>query len=119
MSKTAQQDTPCVIHIESLGYPEVARAAHVEGAVALRLNIGSDGRVKSIAKLDGPDILAAAAEANASTWVFSSDRERTSDVQYEYRLEPAAASERVTPEVRFDLPSHVLILMPARPIYVN
>lgn len=70
-------------------------------------------------KIDGPDILAKAAEANALTWVFDTNEETDLDVRYDFHLGPPATSESVAPKVTFDLPSHVLITVPAWPIIVN
>lgn len=111
--------TFCVTHVESLDYPRVARAAHVDGTVVIRLLVGADGHVKAATKVSGPDVLAQAAKANALKWVFKTDRQRNLDVRYEFRLGPAATSEAVTAKVSFDFPSHVLISVPARPIIVN
>ena len=113
----AQEPAPqCVEHVESLTYPEIARAAHVQGVVILQIVVGKDGKVMSASRRSGPAILAKAAEDNAVRWVFRPDEPRTTELRYEFRLGPAATSANVVPQVSFDFPDHITILMPALPI---
>ena len=51
-------------------YPDVARAAGIEGDVALRVYVSSDGRVTDIRVLDGPPILARAAVEAVQQWQY-------------------------------------------------
>jgi TonB family protein len=53
-------------------YPDVARAAGIEGDVALRVYVSSDGRVTDIRVLDGPPILARAAADAVQQWQYQS-----------------------------------------------
>jgi TonB family protein len=53
-------------------YPDVARAAGIEGDVALRVYVSSDGRVTDIRVLDGPPILARAAAEAVQQWQYQS-----------------------------------------------
>jgi len=117
--QTASEIAPCVIHVESLDYPPVALAAHVDGVVVLRLSIESDGHVQSIEKLSGPGALTNAAEGNARKWVFKAGQQKKVEVRYEFRILAPTGSDRPLTEVQFDLPFHVLILSPARPVIAN
>ena len=106
---------PCVAHVESLEYPEVARAAHIDGIVSLRLKVALDGRVDSVEKLSGPEILAKEAEKNAGRWVFFREPHvNTVEVQYEFRLTQPRSDSRVPAAVKFDLPTKVLVTAPER-----
>jgi TonB family protein len=53
-------------------YPDVARAAGIEGDVALRVYVSSDGHVTDIRVLDGPPILARAAAKAVQQWQYQS-----------------------------------------------
>ena len=51
-------------------YPDVARRAGIEGDVALRVYVSSDGRVTDLKVLDGPPILARAAVEAVQQWQY-------------------------------------------------
>jgi TonB family protein len=51
-------------------YPDVARWAGIEGEVTLRVFIGADGTVRSIAPLSGPSVLARAAMRAVEQWRY-------------------------------------------------
>ena len=53
-------------------YPDVARAAGIEGDVALRVYVSSEGRVTDLKVLDGPPILARAAAEAVQQWEYQS-----------------------------------------------
>jgi TonB family protein len=53
-------------------YPEVARQAGMEGVVTLDVVIGSDGAVKRLTPVSGPDLLVQAAAAAVESWKFES-----------------------------------------------
>ena len=57
-------------HSVAPAYPDVARQAGVEGDVALRVYVSSDGRVTNLKVLDGPPILARAAVAAVRQWEY-------------------------------------------------
>lgn len=54
---------PAVIELPAPSYPELARAAEVEGRVVLRALIGKDGKVRDVLVLSGHPMLNDAAEA--------------------------------------------------------
>ncbi len=110
---------PCVIHIESPDYPELFRAAALDGTVVLRINIDKDGQVASVRVVEGPALLASESVRNVKTWVFAPAEQSNIEVRYEFRLEPPGTDKKVTPKVAFDLPSHVLIVSRRRATIVE
>jgi TonB family protein len=59
-------------HSVAPAYPEVARAAGIEGDVALRVYVSGEGRVTDVRVLDGPAILARAAVEAVRQWQYQS-----------------------------------------------
>ena len=57
-------------HSVTPAYPEVARAAGIEGDVVLRAYVSSDGRVTDLRVLAGPPILARAAVEAVQQWRY-------------------------------------------------
>lgn len=53
-------------------YPEAARRAGTQGFVALDVVIGTDGAVKRLTPVSGPELLVQAAAAAVETWKFES-----------------------------------------------
>jgi protein TonB len=51
-------------------YPDIARRSGLSGAVRLRLDVGADGKVKSVTILDGPQVLANAAKEAVLQWRY-------------------------------------------------
>ena len=76
---------PRVTDHAPLIYPAIARAAHVQGPV--RLKITTDGRaVSSVEAVDGPPILVKAATENAQTWKFVEHTPGTFEVTFDFRF---------------------------------
>lgn len=50
------------IQSDFVEYPAAARAAHVQGTVVLQIQVGADGKVKSIKTISGPPMLIQAAK---------------------------------------------------------
>jgi protein TonB len=63
-------EEPVRISIDPPLYPDVARAAGVEGTVLVRVLVGKNGRIRNVIFIDGPDALRKAAEDCARTAVF-------------------------------------------------
>ncbi|MGH9679489.1 MAG: energy transducer TonB, partial [Candidatus Acidiferrales bacterium] len=59
-----------VEHSVAPAYPEVARKAGIDGNVALRVSVSSEGRVTNVKVLDGPSILARAAVDAVEQWKY-------------------------------------------------
>jgi protein TonB len=63
-------EEPVRVSIDPPVYPDVARAAGVEGTVLVRVLVGKNGRVKDVIFIDGPEALKKAAQDCARTAVF-------------------------------------------------
>lgn len=62
------------IHLEKATppeYPPLARLAHIEGKVILKLKVSEDGSSSNVTIVSGHEMLRAAAEKAASSWKFS------------------------------------------------
>ena len=55
---------PVATHVESIGYPDFARAAQIQGSVDIEIIISSDGGVSSTNAVSGHPVLKQAAEKN-------------------------------------------------------
>lgn len=66
----AVDEEPVRVSIGQPAYPEVARAAGVEGTVLVRVLVGKNGRVKDAIFVDGPEAFKKAALDCARTAVF-------------------------------------------------
>lgn len=69
-------------------YPPIARAAHIQGEVTLRLEVQPDGTVGAVSAESGPEMLKAGAIASAKAWVFpKSDVKRSVTEKVAYKLD--------------------------------
>lgn len=76
---------PKVIDHAAVFYPVIARTAHVEGSVQLRLT--TDGHaVTSVEVLGGPSLLARFAADNAKTWKFEDHTPGTFEVTFIFKF---------------------------------
>lgn len=109
------QSTPQVRHIESPTYPNLARTAHVEGIVKVRLHLDETGKVTSLDMLSGPPLLREAVETKAKKWIFVPRTGDSLEISFEFHL---IGPERRDPEteVSFDLPGKVVVVTHTRPI---
>jgi TonB family protein len=103
---------PVAVHVESIAYPNVARAAQIEGAVDVEIRINGDGAVSSVNALSGHPLLKQAAEKNVRRWRFdsSSTGSRTLTVTYEFKLELPKIYYTPEPRNVFDLPTRVAVI---------
>ncbi len=108
-SSVQKAPTVCVRHIESPGYPQVARLAHISGAVEVKVLISPDGKVTSATAVSGPPVLGQYAAENLKNWVFDEGDERRLDIVFRFRLERPAVDYAPPPRVSFDLPNSVEI----------
>ncbi len=60
-----------LIHRVDPDYPEMARQQHAEGVVRLNVTIGTDGIVRGISLLGGPQLLVSAAESAVRQWRYT------------------------------------------------
>ncbi len=63
---------PVATRVESIAYPDIARAAQIQGTVDVEIIISSDGGVSSANAISGHPLLKQAAEKNIKTWRFDS-----------------------------------------------
>lgn len=59
---------PLAIHVESLGYPGLARDAEIQGTVDVEIEIDSQGTVSTASAVSGNPLLKQSAEKNISNW---------------------------------------------------
>jgi TonB family protein len=93
-----------VMHVESLHYPPIAKAAGVQGEVIVSADVDSDGKVTHVETYGTRELLKEAAAANIAKWTFEPRASGTFrfDLSYEFVLREtgSAAAEE---EVSFDL----------------
>jgi hypothetical protein len=106
---SAQESKVAVPKVETVGvpfYPPLARAAHVEGIVHVKIT--TDGRrVTATHVADGPKLLTSATEENAKTWQFAAHEPTTFTLTYHYKLIAKLKGDPINPVVTFRLPSEV------------
>jgi len=101
-----RQALPCVLTIGVPTYPVVARTAHLEGVVHIKIT--TDGRRVTLAEVqDGPKLLAIPAQDNIRTWQFSPHDPTTFIVTYRYKLVGVVKGDTSTPAVMLRLPAEV------------
>jgi TonB family protein len=108
---TARQ--PVATHVESIGYPDIARLAAIQGTVAVQIIISSDGGVSTANAVSGHPVLKQATEKNIRRWRFdpSSAGNRPLTVKYEFRLElPRTTDYRPESQNIFELPTSVTVI---------
>jgi TonB family protein len=103
---------PVATHVESIGYPDFAREAAIQGAVDVEIIISSDGGVSSANAVSGHPVLKQAAEKNIRRWRFdpSSVGNRSLTVKYEFRLELPKTYYRSESQNIFELPTRVTVI---------
>lgn len=104
----AAPENRCVIHLESLDYPLLARQAQISGIVRVRAVLDKDGAVSS-ASGEGPKILKEASVQNFAQWRFSPGNSRQIEITYDFRLEEPKIAHEPKSKVVFDLPDRVTI----------
>jgi TonB family protein len=103
---------PVATHVESLAYPDFARAAQLQGTVDVEIIIRGDGAVSSANAISGHPALKQAAEKNIRTWRFGSSPADSTPltVRYEFRLELPKIYYRPESRNVFELPSTVTVI---------
>ena len=98
--------------VESIAYPDFARAAQIQGTVDVEIIISSDGGVSSANAISGHPVLKQAAEKNIRTWRFSSSSVGSTPlrVTYEFRLELPKTYYRPESRNIFELPTRVTVI---------
>lgn len=100
-----------VVHVESVSYPQVARAGRVQGQVDVEVSISTSGEVESALAVSGHTLLRKAAEQNAKRWRFtaSSDSHRRLKIDYVFVLDEPPTPYAPDTQTAFDLPVRVWV----------
>jgi TonB family protein len=117
-SSFGQEEKPlCPRHIETPGYPQIARVAHVEGILTLAVTIDADGNVADAEvanddKRAGVALLKRFAIFNVRTWIFTKPPSVPYKVTivYDYEIDKSLPLDDPKVNVKFDLPDHVMIV---------
>jgi TonB family protein len=99
----------CVLHVETLRYPPLARTANIQGEVKISAMVDETGAVILPALESGHPLLAQAALAHVRTWKFKppSGGAVTIEMIYDFVVQSGAPQEGQT---SFDFPNHVRIV---------
>lgn len=119
------EQLPRVVSLDVPFYPPLARAAHVEGTVIVKVITNGEG-VVTREVVSGHPILVDAAEENIRTWTFQPHTPASFTTTFEFRLAPDTAPDyqeliRRFPDasVRLVLPGRVEITTAAAPVLAN
>lgn len=105
----------CALHVESLVYDPVARAAKVQGDARVRVAVDDKGSVANARCESGPALLCSQAEQNVKKWSFRRGEAETFTVTYAFRIGPPGPNYDAPTRVGFDLPDHVDVTTEAVP----
>jgi hypothetical protein len=99
---------PQVVHTDVPYYPPLARAAHLEGAV--RVRVTTDGlKVVVVHVEDGPKLLQEATEKTVQSWEFFKHEPTSFEVTFNYKLADDIHPNLNGPTVVLRLPTEVEI----------
>jgi TonB family protein len=103
---------PVATHVESIGYPDIARVAQIQGSVDIEIIISSDGGVSSANPVSGHPVLVQAAAKNVKSWKFDPNPagDRSLTVKYEFRLELPKTNYKPESRNIFELPTSVTVI---------
>lgn len=108
------QGTICVVHAESLAYPDVAWATQIQRTVQVHVEVSPTGEVTSASAISGHPVLKTAAEANAKRWKFNPGSERQTEIRYEFALEEPKTYYKPETKNLYEFPDHVRIISSLR-----
>jgi len=98
-----------VVQFEDLKYPQLARTAHIEGAVVLRLKLDRNGNVLDVAVLSGNPILAHTSAQSAKDWRFEPNDQNAVILVYNFRLEGLCPRHIESSQLLFYPPNFVAV----------
>ena len=93
----SRQKLPVVKSGDMPFYPQMARMAHIEGEVCLRVTTDGSG-VASVTVEGGPPMLAKAAQDNVKTWKFGPHEPTVFSTVFSYRLEKELVTYSCDPD---------------------
>ena|SRR6185312_6575915 len=96
-------------HAEVPAYPEIARTAHITGAVTLHVTVNSGIVRDSKPTAPANALLLNAARRNVESWHFSSSTSGSFDTTFSYKLEGPSTLLGENPKVELQLPFTVTI----------
>ncbi len=112
-AQESKEDLPVLAGAAVPLYPELARAARIEGIV--RIDISTDGReVITTHVKDGPKLLSSFAEENARTWRFLPHEPATFTITYSYKIDAKMNAGPNNPVIVLRPPTEVQISVPPR-----
>ena len=88
----AQQDATIndrdikLVDFDGLTYPTIARTAHIQGVVVVRVKLDDKGRVRAATAISGAEILIPECLTNAKKWRFRSNAQNTAIIVYNFRM---------------------------------
>jgi TonB family protein len=94
--KPVNDEDITVRSFEEMNYPSVARAAHREGVVVIRVELNDNGLPTSASAVSGPKMLIPDALANAKKWNFRVNSERAAVIIYDFRSPNVASVQSCT-----------------------
>jgi TonB family protein len=100
------------IHVVSLSYPYLARAARIQGDVVLIAHVGSDGSVSVPIRKSGHPIFMQPAEDNLKKWKFQSGEDQQMEITYHFKFSESSGQT----ECAFDLPNSVTVTSDPPPV---
>lgn len=75
-----------VLSFEAMHYPSIARIAHRQGVVVVRVRFDSTGKVVSADALSGWKMLVPGAVENSRKWAFGANPDNSAIIVYRFRL---------------------------------
>lgn len=107
-ARDAKEHLPVITAATVPLYPALARLAHIDGTV--RLRISTDGEKVSVIQIEsGQPMLAQAAEENAKTWHYKKHAPITFQTTFQYKLLSETECEMDSGTVLLRLPTVVEI----------
>ena len=106
-----------IAQFEPLEYPRIAQAARVQGAVVIRVDLDSDGRVTSARALSGPKLLIEDSVANAKKWRFDKNKLRAAVIVYLFKFE--GICNRPCSSISTFSPPNVVTVISGEPVLVQ
>jgi TonB family protein len=75
-----------VTSFEEMRYPSMARQAHIQSTVVVRITLDDGGKVKSASAISGAKLLIPDSVSNANKWHFRPNANKSAVIIYEFRL---------------------------------
>src|SRR5260370_26338373 len=93
--QTVNDEDIAVISFEDMNYPAVARSAHLEGVVVIRVRLDDTGKVVSATAVSGAKALVFDVMPNIQKWRFRPNAANAAVIIHEFRLATCHVGQRV------------------------